>query len=93
MLGGFFSFNSALTIFKTMELYGTFFGINVRELIILSLFKIKSVIYFSDESMELKYSLIRKVSKTYSLNWLYKLLLYDIQDQKRKVGVKELPED
>lgn len=38
-----------VTIFKTMELYGTFL-INVRELIILSLFKIKSVIYFSDET-------------------------------------------
>lgn len=24
--------------------------------------------------------------KTYSLNWLYKLLLYDIQDQKGKWG-------
>lgn len=38
-----------ITIFKTMELYGTF-RINIRELIILSLFKIKSVIYFSDET-------------------------------------------
>ena len=38
-----------VTIFKTMELYATF-RINVRELIILSLFKIKSVIYFSDET-------------------------------------------
>lgn len=32
-----------------MGLYTTF-RINVRELIILSLFKIKSVIYFSDET-------------------------------------------
>lgn len=49
VLGGFFFLILHITIFKTMGLYTTF-RINVRELIILSLFKIKSVIYFSDET-------------------------------------------
>lgn len=38
-----------IIIFKTMELYAAF-QIIIRVLILLSLFKIKSVIYFSDET-------------------------------------------